>query len=326
MARDINSATTHAKVTKIAFDASGGADYQPSDPSSNFHPYDTSTLSFGLSGSSPARVRIIRMIEWVTGKITLLKIVRDFDRTGRKFEGNFWEKVLELLDISIKTPDVAIEKIPATGPLVVVANHPWGFVDGLVLANLVAHVRPDFKILTRSFFATLPEIDGAMVPVAFPHDENAVIHNIAMRKQVMEYLSNGGAVILFPAGRCATAKRLFGKAIEHEWNPFTAKIIMRSKARVVCVYFTGQNGALFQFVQHFSATVRQALMMHEIWRKIGKPVEPQIAPVMERDEIDPWKQKPKEFLEFLRWRTLEMERDSPFGIRISKTQRGPTPD
>lgn len=305
---------TDAATRKSSFGVIDSSDCQALKLNSDFEPYDTNTLSFGLSGSSPVRIQIIRSIEWLTGKIRLLKIVRDFDRTGRSYDGTFWEKILELLDIEIRTPDIEIRQIPATGPIVVVANHPWGFVDGLVLTNLVSRVRPDLKILTRAFFATLPEIDASMVPVAFPHDEDSVNHNIAVRKEVMEHLQNDGVVILFPAGRCATARRLFGKAIEHDWNAFTAKMILRSRARVVCVYFQGQNGALFQFVQHFSATLRQALMMHEITCKIGKSVEPRIAPVMERDEIDPWKLKPREFMKHLRSLTLALEKHNPFGF------------
>lgn len=279
-----------------------------------FEPYDTSTLSFGLSGSSPVRSWIIRSVEWFTGKIKLLKIIREFDRTGRRCEGTFWAKILELLEIEILTSELEIAQIPATGPVVVVSNHPFGFVDGLVLTNLVSRVRPDLKILTRAFFATLPEIEDSMVPVAFPHDEVSLKHNIAVRKEVVKHLENEGVVILFPAGRCATARRLFGKAIEHDWNPFTAKMILRSRARVVMVYFEGQNGGLFQFVQHFSITLRQALMMREIVRMIGRSVAPRIAPVIEREDIDPWILEPRKFMKHLRARTLAMEKHNPVGI------------
>lgn len=252
------------------------------------------------------RKRVIRVIEWLTGKAPLLRIANDFEKSGRVYERTLWEKALELLDIELNCPEEDILRIPATGPAVLVANHPFGFVDGLVLTNLACRVRQDIKILTRSFFATVPDIQENMVAVAFPHDENAVQTNIAVRKEVMDHLADGGIVILFPAGRVATTRGPFGKAIEHEWNPFTAKMILKSKARVIPVFFPGQNGWLYQFTQSFSPTLRQSLMMHEIWRAKGKPQRPVIGPVIEREEIDPWVLNPRGFMAHLRALTLAL--------------------
>ena len=119
-------------------------------------PYDTSTLSFGLSGATPTAVKIIRLMEWFTGKIRIVRIAKRFDDAGRVFEMTFWEKICEILKITIKiSPEINV-RIPATGPVVVVANHPCGFVYGLILNVLVGRIRPDLKILTRAFFATIP--------------------------------------------------------------------------------------------------------------------------------------------------------------------------
>jgi putative hemolysin len=152
----------------------------------------------------------------------------------------------------------------------------------------------------------VPDIKENMVAVAFPHDPDSHLRNIAVRKEVMEHLANGGIVILFPAGRVATARRLFGPAVEHPWNPFTAKMILKSKARVVPVFFPGQNGWLYQFVQHFSPTLRQSLMMHEVVRKIGSTQSPIIGEPIEREEIDAMTCTQTEFMAFLRDRTLAL--------------------
>ncbi|WP_343080136.1 lysophospholipid acyltransferase family protein [Ostreiculturibacter nitratireducens] len=272
----------------------------------DYIPYDTSTLTFAESGASPARAQLIRAIEWVTGKITLLRIANEFEKGGRVYETTFWEKILDLLKIELQCTEEEIQRIPASGPVVMVANHPYGFVDGVALTSIVSRVRPDLKILTRAFFAKIPEIDAHMVPVAFPHDPDSTQKNIAVRKEVMEHLDQGGVVILFPAGRVATARKLFGEALEHDWNPFTSKMILKSRARVVPVYFSGQNGPMYQFVQHFSPTLRQSLMMHEITRLMGKPIRPVIGQPIEREEIDPWVLNPRGFMEHLRERTLQL--------------------
>lgn len=273
----------------------------------DFVPYDTGTLTFSESGASPAKAALIRVIEWFTGKITLLRIANRFEKSGRAFENTIWEKALELLDVDLICPEDDIKRIPATGPIVVVANHPFGFVDGLVLAGLVSQVRSDLKILTRAFFASVPDIKDNMVAVAFPHEVDSNKKNIAVRKEVMEHLAAGGVVILFPAGRVATSQTPFGPAIEHDWNPFTAKMILKSRARVVPVYFAGQNSRWYQVAQLFSPTLRQALMMHEIKRAIGKPQKPIIGPLIERDEIDPWVMNPRGFMAHLRELTLALK-------------------
>lgn len=273
---------------------------------SRFEPYDTSTLTFSESGAGPVKAVIIRVVEWLTGKITLLRIANRFEKGGRVYENTIWEKALELLSIKLDCPKSDVARIPATGPVVVVANHPYGFVDGLVLANLVCQVRTDLKILTRAFFASVPDIKENMVAVAFPHDEDSTKRNIAVRKEVMDHLAAGGVVILFPAGRVATAPKLFARAVEHDWNPFTAKMILKSKARVIPVYFPGQNSIWFQTVQLFSATLRQSLMMFEIKRSIGTTVKPVIGQVIERDEIDPWVLNPRGFMAHMRETVLKL--------------------
>lgn len=145
--KDLNNSNGHAASL-----GSGVDHREPETPTlPGFFPYDTSTLSFGLSGGNPISLRIIRAVEWATGKITLLRIVNEFEKSQRAYQSTFWAKILEILDITITTTDEEIAQIPATGPVVVVANHPFGFIDGLILTNLVSRVRPDLKILTRAF-------------------------------------------------------------------------------------------------------------------------------------------------------------------------------
>lgn len=278
----------------------------PESGKPEFIPYDTSTLSFAESGSSPTSQRIIRLIEWMTGKVKLLRIANKFEKSGRAVKTTIWEEVVGLMDLDVVCPQEYLNRIPATGPVVMVANHPFGFVDGLVLTSLVSKKRQDLKILTRAFFANVPEIKDNMVAVAFPHDIDAQKRNIAVRKEVMDHLANDGIVILFPAGRVATARKIFGPVIEHDWNPFTAKMILKSRARVVPVFFHGQNGFAYQFLQLFSATLRQSLLMHEIWRKLGARIEPVVGAPIERDVIDGWSGTQTEFMAYLRDVTLRL--------------------
>ncbi len=272
----------------------------------DYKPYDGSNLSYASSFGDPWSAAVIRMIEWMTGKYTLLKLVREYERTGRPPGVSFWRKALDLLEIELLTPEEEIARIPKEGPVVVVANHPHGLVDGLVLAELVGQVRQDFKILTRSLLTNVPEIKWHMLPVSFPHEPDAVRQNLRMRQEAMTHLEQGGVVILFPAGQVAASPGWFDDALEAEWHPFTAKMLLKSRARVVPIRFPGQNSRWYQIANKISPVLRQGLLLHEIAHAIGKPQRPHIGHPLEREEIDRWKSDPRGFMAWLREHTLAL--------------------
>ena len=176
-------------------------------------PYDKGRLSYAGTFTNPWKSNTIRLIEWTTAKITLLRLIRKFERRGAPFGQPFWPQALEIMGIDVQTPAEQVARIPPTGPLVVVANHPHGLVDGMVLAELIGRVRTDYKILTRSLLTGIPEIAEFLIPVPFPHEDNARQAGLDMRNACMSHLRNGGVIILFPAGRVAHSETYFGPAI-----------------------------------------------------------------------------------------------------------------
>lgn len=269
-------------------------------------PYDGRNLSYAGTFDDPWKAATIRVIEWLTGKLTLMRLVRRFERTGRKPGQSFWGKTLDLLEIELRTPEEQISRIPATGPVVVIANHPHGLVDGLVLAELIGRVRPDYKILTRSLLTNVPDIGYHMLPVAFPHEKDSLRKNIEMRKLAMEHLQDGGVVVLFPAGQVAAAPSWMAPAVEAEWNPFTAKMILRSDAQVVPIFFPGQNSRLYHWANLLSPTLRQSLLLHEIVHAMRKPQSPVIGNVIPRERIDGFSGKTTDLMAWLRAETLAL--------------------
>lgn len=136
-------------------------------------PYDRRRLSYAGTFKNPFKVFTIQAMELFTGKLRILKLIRRFEAMGVPYGQAFWRQALEVMGITITTPAEQIARIPKTGPLVVVANHPHGLVDGMVLADLVGSVRTDYKILTRTLLTGVGEIDEFMLPVPFAHDEDA---------------------------------------------------------------------------------------------------------------------------------------------------------
>ncbi|WP_224501576.1 lysophospholipid acyltransferase family protein [Celeribacter litoreus] len=280
--------------------------HAPKPGDEDFVRYDARRLSYAGTFSDPSKVAIIRSIEWVTGKLPLLRRIRRFEKLGTPFGQPFFRQALDVMGVSVETSADQVAKIPREGPLVVVANHPHGLVDGLVMAELIGQVRTDYKILTRSLLTGVREIDHFMLPVPFPHEEDSHRKSIKMRNEAMETLKQGGVIILFPAGAVAASKDWFGPVVEKPWNPFTAKMVLKSGATVLPIYFPGRNTRLYQIADKISDSMRQGLLLHEIARAMDKPQSPIIGDPLTPDDLVPWQSKTREFMDWMRTHTLAL--------------------
>ncbi|WP_417250521.1 lysophospholipid acyltransferase family protein [Celeribacter sp.] len=272
----------------------------------DYKPYDARRLSYSNTFSNPFKAGTIRALEWLTAKLYLLRRIREFEAMGAPRGHAFFLQVLKVMGVDVLTPPEQIAQIPKSGPVVVVANHPHGLVDGLVLAQLVGNVRQDYKILVRSLLTGVQEIDPFMISVPFPHEENAHRRSIDMRNEAMEHLKAGGVVILFPSGAVASSETMFGEVVEQPWNPFTAKLILKSGASVVPIYFPGRNSRSYQIANRISATIRQGLLLREIKKSMFRPQKPVIGAPISSEEAMQWKGNPRGFMAWLRERTLSL--------------------
>ena len=269
-------------------------------------PYDKRKLSYANTFTNPWKANTIRALEWVTGKIPLLYLVRRFERMGPAEGQAFWAQALGLMNISLETPAEQIARIPKDGPVIIVANHPHGLVDGMVLAELIGRVRTDYKILTRSLLTGVSEVEQFMIPVPFPHEEDAREQSLEMRSRAMAHLKQGGVIALFPSGLVASSDSYFGPAIERSWNPFTANLIQRSGATVVPIFFPGQNSRAYQIANRLSATLRQGLLIHEVIHACGKPQTPVVGEPIPAEAIESFAGRSREFVASLRETTLAL--------------------
>ena len=269
-------------------------------------PYDRKKLSYANTFTNPVQRNTIKTLELLTGKLRLLRKVRQFEKMGIPVGQPFWKQALDLLGINLLTKQSEIIKIPKKGSLVITANHPHGLVDGMVLAELIGKVRTDYKILTRSLLTGVKQIDQFMIPVPFDHEENALKKSLEMRKSAMDHLENGGVVVIFPSGKVASSETMFGDVVEGDWNPFTAKLIQKSGANVVPIFFPGSNSRIYQIANQISATLRQGLLIYEVVHAMNKPQKPLVGSLIKQDEISVWKSDPRGFMRWLRERTLSL--------------------
>jgi putative hemolysin len=273
--------------------------------------YDRRSLTYANSFPNPWVRGTIKTIEWMTGKLSVLRRVRQFERLGEVTGQDFWDATMGIMGIDLQTPQHQLDRIPVDGPVVLVANHPHGLVDGMILANLIGRRRPDYRILTRALLTGLDESAASfMIPVPFPHEPHAQSKMLEMRAAAMSHLDNNGLIALFPSGAVAASDTMFGPAIEGEWNVFTAKMIRKSGATVVPFYFTGANSRWYQVANQISPVLRQGLLIHEVVHAFDKPQAPVIGAPIGPGEWEDRIARPREFMAWLRERTLSLK-DAP---------------
>lgn len=218
----------------------------------------------------------IGALERATGRDQIRRLYRAHQESGWG-AGGFFETAIAALSLDVRYDSARLEAIPKTGPLVVVANHPFGLLDGIVMCALMQKARPDFLVLTNSVLMRAPEMAERMLPVDFEQTPQARQTNMATRAAAQRHLAEGGAIVVFPAGAVSTSPDWFGRkpAIDGPWSPFAARLVSKAQAPVAPIFFRGQNSALFQFVSHIHASLRLALFFHEARRRIGAvmPVE-----------------------------------------------------
>ncbi len=279
-----------------------------SDPGDPAVRHDRRSLTYANSFDSALRATAIRSIEWLTGKISIIRMVREFERRGAPAGQAFWPAALDVMGISLGTPEDQLARIPKQGPVVVVANHPHGLVDGMILAALIGRVRSDYKILSRALLTGIDEVASSyMIPVPFPYEDDAQRKFVEMRTRAMDHLGAGGLVTLFPSGVVASSDSMFGPVVEREWNVFTAQMIRRSGAQVVPVHFTGSNSRLYQIANRISATLRQGLLLHEIVHSCNKGQAPVVGHPVPRAKLEEVKTDPRGFMAWLRAHTLSLD-------------------
>jgi putative hemolysin len=228
---------------------------------------------------------VIRAIENLSGRRHYAALYEIWRQTVVPTGENLFSGMLGLSGISLTSRDIFPPVGLPKGPLIIVANHPYGIGDGAAALALAEQLGRPFKVLINNALLKVPEIRPFALAVDFEETKEALANNLAMRKEALEFLKSGGTIIIFPAGAVATAPKGFGRAIDLPWKSFVATLIQKSQANILPVFFEGQNSRIFHIVSQFSMTLRLSLLVREFTQLSGSSIAFHTGALIRPDEL-----------------------------------------
>lgn len=217
------------------------------------------------------------------------------------------ERLLRKFEINTRVAQQDLSRIPCTGPVLIVVNHPFGILDGAVLAAVLASVRSDVKIFANELLASIPEIRDLLIPVDTLGGRSAARRNASSIKASIDFLAAGGLLVAFPAGEVSHFQWLKRSVTDSVWNPAIAAILRMAHRRgasvsVVPAFVDGSNSAVFQAAGFLHPCLRTLLLGRELLNKRGRTVELRIGSPISSEKIFALPTD-EERIEYLRWRT-----------------------
>lgn len=264
-----------------------------------------SDISYAYSAQTRGGRAMIRTMENLSGRVGLIKRAEGYDvevANGR----DFWQVMVERYGLSLEISGGSLASIPRNKPLILIANHPYGILDGMMMGHILSQTRGDFRILANHVFRKAEDLNRIVLPVSFDQTKEAMRVNLETRKKALKYLQNDGAIGIFPGGTVSTALRPFSHPMDPSWRGFTARMIAKSDAVVVPVFFDGHTSRLFQLASHLHVTLRMGLLIKEFKKRVDTPVRVVIGDVIGRNDLDVRAKDGKSLMEFLRAKTYEL--------------------
>lgn len=265
----------------------------------------TREISYSHSAETKGGRALIRILENTTGRLRLIKRAEGYEHevaAGR----DFWAVMVERYGLSLNVVGGSLDNIPRDKPLILIANHPYGILDGLMMGHILSTIRGDFRIMANSVFKKAEELNRVLLPISFDDTREAMALNVSTRKEALRYLGDGGAIGIFPGGTVSTAAKPFSRPMDPGWRSFTARMVAKSDATVVPLYFDGHTSRLFQIASHLHNTLRLGLLIKEFKKRVDTQVDVVIGDPIGRDVLNPMAQHPKQMMEFLRKATYEL--------------------
>ena len=242
-------------------------------------------LSYANARDPKIKRWFIRSIEGLSGRDRYARLYDIWRRDIVGKSDRVFGKMLDLIDVTLDAKGAWPPTDLPAGPVVVVANHPFGIGDGIAILAMAEQLGRPFRVLINDELLKVPEMEPYSLPVSFEETKEALAMNMRTRHEAVRLLKEGVTVVVFPAGGVATAKKGFGRAEDLPWKMFPAKLVQAAQASVIPIYFEGQNGALFHLASRLSMTLRISLLIREFRRLSGSTISARVGPVLSWEDI-----------------------------------------
>lgn len=257
------------------------------DPQFKQYVSERPKITYAKDDDPAVRRLVISALERIFGRRKIEKIY--FDLKSRPFDiETFFKEALSRSQITVNYDGFDPTQFPKDGPLIFLANHPFGIVDGMVFCDLAVRSRGDFRIMINAMLCQDQELAPYFLPVDFEQSKQAMRTNIRSKQLAIECMSQNIPVLVFPSGMVSTAGKLgFGKVRDGEWTTFAAKLVKEAQATVVPVYFHGRNSRKFHVASHIAEPLRMGMLLHEAVNKFGRSVKVSIGePIYWNEELN----------------------------------------
>lgn len=234
------------------------------------------TITYADPSMPPFHRAVVRTVEKVTGRGALTERYRRYLQAGANLSGPpAWDLAVKQLGLRFQVDATPARQRPGRG-LLLVANHPFGVVDGFVLSWIASRIDPDFQVIANGVLLQEPTLMRNLLPIDFTGTREANRINVASRRAAIERLRGGGVVGIFPAGGVSWSQRRKEPVRDDVWKPMTGKLIQASRCDVLPVRFHGRNSWPFQFASRHSQVLRLGLLLNEVRNKLDKPIDVEV--------------------------------------------------
>ncbi|SDK14561.1 lysophospholipid acyltransferase family protein [Aliiruegeria lutimaris] len=281
-------------------------------------------ITYSSSVRSRGGRALVRVLENATGRISLIKRAEGYEHEVAEGK-DFWGVMVARYGLSLDVIGGSLSNIPTEGPLIVIANHPYGILDGLMMGHILSIVRGDFRILANNVFRKAEDLNKVILPISFDETKEAMRENLATRKTALSYLDSCGAIGVFPGGTVSTSAKVYTRPMDPGWRSFTAKMVAKSNATVVPIFFEGHNSRLFQLASHLHSTLRLALLIKEFKKRVDEPVRVVIGNPIDQERLQENVGDSRAMMDFLRAETYALSprplRSLDYGFEFDEKYR-----
>ena len=197
----------------------------------------------------------------------------------------FIRYTLETLNINYSVIGGSLEDIPKEGPTIIVANHPFGAIEGVILAELLLQVRSDVKILANYFLQRIPELKDLFIGVDVFDKTQSTKNNMAPIKHAIKHIKQGGLLLMFPAGEVSSMHLSSAQITDKKWNRIIGMMVRKTKASVTPIYIEGRNSNLFHFAGIFHPRFRTLMLAREMLNKQNQTIDLHIGNTISSSEL-----------------------------------------